>query len=333
MLRYVRTEVRTCCFLLFLLFWHLAHHDHSFVPALLPCHGTDVTMMMSSLRQGGGGGVGDDGRGSGTAGVVFASPLRTRQSQHLDVGKTPRMTNAGNNKRRGTTGPGKDTDDRVGVAVDDLTASLLGVHFLPFAHDGDGGGGASDNSALQNHQQSDHNRERDSDADLCFGDLEDNSTLTEDPADALARKRRRKDKKNSRSRRSTKRIKGAFKSIKKSIVRKPTSGKQYTAGAVADTGTTSDDPSLSAELSRLQTDADEATRRAQALTGRIQAKTEEIAALEGRLASCREALARDVSDLDQLRNDIGGLQRQRGALEQSTAVVAHVEQQEEEPEE
>ena len=171
--------------------------------------------MMPSLRQGGGGGVGDDGHGAGTAsGVVFASPPRTRQSQHahldMDVGKTPRMTNAGN-KRRGTAGAlGKDTDDRVGVAVDDLTASLLGVHFLPFADDGDGdgGGGASDNSALQNYQQSDHNRERDADADLCFGDLEDNSTLTEDPADALARKRRRKDKKNSRSksRRSTKRI-------------------------------------------------------------------------------------------------------------------------------
>merc|ERR1719183_2368697 len=181
-----------------------------------PCslaHETDVTMM-TSLREGGGGGVDDDGRGSGTAGVVFASPPRTRQSQHhLDVGKTPRMTNAGSGRGRAGLGPGKDDD---GVAIDDLTASLLGVHFLPFAHgDGDGGdGSASDNSALQNyHQQSDHSRrrERDSDADLCFGDLEDNSTLTEDPADALARGRRRRksDKTNKRvsQRKSTRRIK------------------------------------------------------------------------------------------------------------------------------
>ena len=309
-------------------FWQLIYFGTSFPCSL--AHETDVTMM-TSLREGGGGGVGDDGHGGGTAGVVFASPPRTRQSQHhLDVGKTPRMTNAGSGRGRAGLGPGKDDDG--GVAIDDLTASLLGVHFLPFAYGDDGG--ASDNSALQNHhQQSDHSRsrQRDSDADLCFGDLEDNSTLTEDPADALARGRRRKSDKTKKrrvsQRKSTRRIKGAFRSIKKSIVRKPPKASSDGSGAVADTGTTSDDPSLSAELSRLQTDADEATRRAQALTGRIQAKTEEIAELEGRLASCREALVRDVSDLDRLRSDIGGLQRQRGALEQSDA--AHVEQQEE----
>ena len=97
--------------------------------------------------------------------------------------------------------------------------------------------------------------------------------------------------------------------------------------AAAGAGGASGEPSLSAELSRLQSSADDAARRALALTDRIEAKTEEIAALERKLASCREALARDVSDLDRLRSDIGGLQRQRGALEQSDA--AHVEQQEE----
>ena len=277
-------------------------------------------MMTPSIRHGGdGGGI---------------------RSQLLD-GKTPRITNANANVN------GKRDDG--GVAVDGLTASLLGINFLPFTPmpgtgEGDATAAASDNSALQQHDYSylpglpsmttspqvtrgnSNNNTCSHGDDMYFADdLGDNSTLTEDPADALGRSKRSGSKVGKSSK---KRIKGAFKSIKKSIVR----GKSKKASGGGDRGvkdvlgrgtnTTSVSSSpisggqqpatmRSADLSRLQSSADEATRRAAALTDRIQSKTKEIAALEQKLASCREALARDVADLDMLREDIEALRRKR----------------------
>ena len=296
-------------------------------------------MMTSSLRQGGVG-------GGNSSDIAFASPSREggRQQLHsLDghVGKTPRITN--------TNAEGKKYDG--GVAVDGLTASLLGINFLPFTPmPGDGGAAAAPgivNSALQHRQheyshilptlpsmttsphatRGDNNNNNDTN-DLCFSDLGDNSTLTEDPTDALGRSKRGGGGKVGKS--SKKRIKGAFKSIKKSIVRgKSKKASVSTAADVLGRGTNttsaSSSPvsggqspmSSSADLSRLQSSADEATRRARALTDRIESKTQEITALEQKLASCREALARDVADLDMLREDIEALQRKRREVEQN----------------
>ena len=276
-------------------------------------------MMTSSLRQGDGGGD-----------AVFATPRpRARRSQsrqhHLDdVGKTPRITNA-SGSRGGDDG---------GVAVDGLTASLLGVSFLPFtampASVSSGGPApGTSNGKLQTHQHHQH-MPGDNDARLYFGDLDDNSTLTEDPSDAPA-------KRSGRARKSgRKRIKGAFKSIKKSIVVR---NKSKVSGGKADTplgrGTSATSVSSSrasaAAPSRLQGGTDEATRRARALTGRIESQTREIAALEQKLAACREALARDVADLDALQNVRGGCPQQRrpplsGAT--PTSVLGHTPSQE-----
>ena len=282
--------------------------------------------------------------------------------QLLDHGKTPRVTNAG----------GTSAEDDGGVAVDGLTASLLGIHFLPFTplpgDSGDGAAALPDSRALQQHRHWQHeyshllpalpamttspqqatrghrstHNDTNGDANLCFSDLGDNSTLTEDPADVVGRSKRGSSgiggSKVGKS--SRKRIKGAFKSIKKSIVRGSKS-KKASVGIAADadvlgrgTNTTSISSSpvsgggqsailmsssSAADLSRLQSSADEATRRAKALTERIESKTEEITALERKLASCREALARDVADLDSLREDIDALQRRRREVEKSNA--------------
>ena len=282
--------------------------------------------------------------------------------QMLD-GKTPRVTNsnAGGNR----------AEDDCGVAVDGLTASLLGIHFLPFTPLPGGDGAAlPDNSALQQHRHRQHEyshllpalpamttspqqeatrghrstpNDTNGGANLYFSDLGDNSTLTEDPADAVGRSKRGSSGiggSGKVGKSSRKRIKGAFKSIKKSIVRGSRSKKAGVGTAATDAdvlgrGTNatsiSSSPasgggqspismsSSSADLSRLQSSADEATRRARALTERIESKTEEITALERKLASCREALARDVADLDSLREDIDALQRRRREVERSNA--------------